>query len=156
VGFLTWLEASSLGEWVRASQLGYPLMIASHAIGMAIMVGLSLAIAMRLLGMFRGIPYAELNRFLAIAWAGFALNFLSGSGLFAAQATTYITDGTFLLKMAFVFAGMITVAILQSAMSRRGGSWPTTGATAGVKLVAAISIACWVGGTVSGRLIAYL
>jgi hypothetical protein len=131
-------------------------MIASHAIGMAVMVGLSLAIAMRLLGMFRGIPYLELNRFLVIAWAGFALNFVSGSGLFAAQATSYITDGTFLLKMGFVFAGMITVAILQSAVSRRAASWPSTGATVGIKLVAAVSIACWVGGTVSGRMIAYL
>lgn len=156
MGFLTWLEASSLGDWVRASQLGYPLMIASHAIGMAIMVGLSLAIAMRLLGMFRGIPYLELDRFLAVAWAGFALNFVSGSALFAAQATTYIEDGTFLLKMFFVFAGMITVAILQSQINRNGAAWAAAGATAGVKLVASVSIACWVGGTVSGRLIAYL
>lgn len=156
MGFLTWLEAGSLGEWVRASQLGYPMMIALHAIGMAVMVGLSLALAMRLLGMFRGIPYPQLNRFLGIAWAGFAINFLSGSGLFVAQATTYITDSTFLLKMAFVLAGMITVALLQSAVNRHAGSWQGAGASVGVKMVAVVSIACWVGGVVSGRLIAYL
>lgn len=156
MGFLTWLEAGSLGEWVRASQLGYPLMIASHAIGMAVMVGLSLAFAMRVLGMFRGIPYIELNRFLIIAWVGFAVNFVSGSGLFAAQATTYITDGTFLLKMAFVFAGMILVAIMQGSMGRHAGAWQVSGATVGVKLVALVSIVCWFGGIVAGRLIAYL
>ena len=35
-------------------------MIALHAIGMAIMVGLSLALDMRLLGKFHGIPYTAL------------------------------------------------------------------------------------------------
>lgn len=150
------LEESGLGEWVRASYVGYPMMIASHAIGMAIMVGLALALDMRLLGMFRGIPYAELNRFMSIAWAGFAINFISGTALFVAQATTYITDGTFLLKMGFVLAGIITVAILQTAINRDAGGWYHSGVSGGIRVVAAVSIICWVGATMTGRLIAYL
>jgi hypothetical protein len=156
VSFLTWLESSGFGEWVRSSYIGYPTMIACHAIGMAIMVGLALALAMRLLGLFTGIPYVAVNRFLGIAWAGFALNFLSGSALFSAQATTYITDGTFLLKMAFVVAGMMTVAVLQRATGQHAGSWEVASAPGGVKLVAGLSIACWVMATITGRLIAYI
>jgi hypothetical protein len=156
VNFLTWLEGSGLGEWVRSSTLGYPLMIACHAIGMAIMVGLALGLDMRLLGLFRGIPYTALNPFLAIAWAGFTLNFLSGAGLFSAQATTYITDGTFLLKMGLVFAGVITAAVLQSAVNRSSGGWSSAAAPGGIRLIAAASVGCWVGATVTGRLIAYL
>lgn len=156
MSFLTWLEASGLGEWVRASLVGYPLMIACHAIGMAIMVGLALGLDMRLLGLFQGIPYKALNRFLVIAWAGFALNFLSGTGLFAAQATTYIRDGTFLLKMALVFAGVITSAVLQSAVNRNSEGWSGNGAPARVRLIAAGSAVCWVGATIVGRLIAYI
>jgi hypothetical protein len=102
VGFLVWLEASGIAEWVRSSYTGYPLMIASHAIGMAIMVGLSFALSMRLLGFFPEIQYSALNRFFGIAWAGFALNTLSGTGLFSAQATSYVSDLTILLKMLFV------------------------------------------------------
>jgi hypothetical protein len=156
VSFLLWLEESSLGEWVRSSYLGYPLMIASHAIGMAIMVGLSLALAMRLLGMFRGIPYLALNRFMPIAWAGFGLNFMSGSGLFTTQPTDYVTDVTFLLKMSFVFAGMILVAVLQTSIKLHAGGWSQGVVPGGIRLVAALSIFCWVSGIVSGRLIAYL
>ena len=136
--------------------LGYPLMIACHAIGMAIMVGLALGLDMRLLGLFRDIPYTGLNRFLSIAWAGFAVNFLSGAGLFASQATAYIRDPTFILKLGFVSAGVVVSAILQRAVDRDSGSWSSAGAPAGIRLIAVGSIVCWVGATLTGRLIAYL
>ncbi|HUF71387.1 MAG TPA: DUF6644 family protein [Gammaproteobacteria bacterium] len=155
MGFLAWLEASGFSEWVRVSYVGYPLMIASHAVGMAVMVGLALAIDMRLLGWFAGIPRQAFDRFFTLAWIGFAVNFLSGSGLFAARATTYITDGTFLLKMAFVLGGVITAALLQGAI-KRSPDWPSATAPAGVRIVAVASIVCWVFATITGRLIAYL
>lgn len=79
MGFLESLEASGLGDWVRRSYVGYPTMIASHAIGMAVMVGLSVIFALRVLGRFRDIPYTALQRFLVLAWVGFAINFISGS-----------------------------------------------------------------------------
>ena len=156
MAFLTWLEATSFGDWARSSLLGYPLLIGAHAIGMSIMVGLALALDMRVLGLFKDIPYTALNRFLGIAWAGFAINFLSGTGLFAMQATTYITDGTFLLKMALVFAGVITAGLLQSAANRSSASWSSSAAPGAIRVVAVVSVVCWVGATVTGRLIAYL
>lgn len=153
--FFVWLEASGLGEWVRTSSIGYPMMIASHAIGMAVMVGLAVLLDMRLLGWFTRIPYKEFDRFLTIAWAGFTINLLSGTALFTTQAATYVTDITFLLKMAFVVAGVVMAVFLGGAINR-AASWPTTAAPGGIRLVAAASIACWVGATVTGRLIAYL
>lgn len=155
MGFLAWLEASGFSEWVRISYVGYPLMIASHAVGMAVMVGLAVAIDMRLLGWFGGIPREALDRFFLLAWIGFTVNFLSGSALFAARATTYITDGTFLLKMAFVVGGVIAAAILQGAIGR-SAAWPGGTAPGGVRVVAVASILCWVFATITGRLIAYL
>ena len=87
MGFLAWLEATGLAEWVRSSTAGYPSMIALHALGMAIMVGLSLLLDMRILGWFAGVPLQALRRFFALAWLGFGINFVSGSMLFSAQAT---------------------------------------------------------------------
>ena len=156
MGFLQWLEASGLGVWVRTSFVGYPTMIASHAIGMAVMVGLSVAFALRVLGWFRDMPYAALQRFLVIAWVGFAINFLSGSGLFAAQATTYITDLTFLLKMTFVIAGMTAVAINQTQVRRHAASWGDNPASLSARIVASLTIVFWITATIIGRLIAYV
>jgi hypothetical protein len=156
LGFLIWLEASSLGEWVRTSLTGYPLMITCHAVGMAVMVGLAVALDMRVLGWFQGIPHAALQRFLGIAWIGFAINFLSGTALFTTQATTYITDVTFLLKMGFVFAGVTATVLLQVAIGRDFADGSRGLASGGARVIAVVSIICWVAATVTGRLIAYL
>lgn len=156
MGFLESLESSGLSDWVRTSYVGYPAMIASHAIGMAIMVGLSVAFALRVLGWFKDIPFLALQRFLVIAWIGFAINFLSGSGLFAAQATNYVTNVTFLLKMTFVVAGMTLVAVNQTQVKRYAASWGDNPASRATRIVACLTIFCWVAATVTGRLIAYL
>jgi hypothetical protein len=153
VGFLVWLEATGLAEWVRSSIPGYPSMIALHAIGMAVMVGLSLVIDMRVLGWFSGIPLNALQRFFRIAWLGFGINFLSGGALFSAQATTYITDWVFMTKMALVLLGAITAAILQPALAKAGPNGVLSG---GTKAVAGLAIIFWVVAIIMGRLTAYL
>lgn len=155
VGFLVWLEASGLAEWVRMSTPGYPSMIAAHAIGMAIMVGLSLVLDLRLLGWFAAIPPQALQRLFGLAWIGFGINFLSGSALFSAQATSYIVDVVFMTKIVLVFLGAITTAILQPAIAQ-AGSWPGGRTPPGTKAIAAIAIVLWLGAIITGRLTAYL
>ena len=153
MGFLTWLEATGLADWVRMSIPGYPSMIALHAIGMAIMVGLSLLIDLRVLGWFAAIPLQGLQRFFGLAWIGFGINFLSGSALFSAQATSYIVDWVFLTKMGLVLLGAITAAILQPAVVNAGPGGQLSG---GTKAIAALAIVFWIVAIIMGRLTAYL
>ena len=155
VGFFTWLEATSFADWVRTSADGYPLMITCHAIGMGIMVGLSIILDIRLLGWFPDISYKSLHRFFGVAWIGFGINFLSGSALFAAQATMFATDVTFLVKIAFVFLGSITAAILQSSLGRDSAGWGET-APSNVRMIAITSIVFWAIAITAGRLTAYI
>jgi hypothetical protein len=128
-------------------------MIALHALGMAVMVGLSLVIDLRVLGWFAGIPLSALQRFFGLAWIGFGINFLSGGGLFSAQATTYITDWVFMTKMALVLLGAITAAILQPAVAKAGPNGEVSG---GTKAVAGLAIVFWIAAIIMGRLTAYL
>jgi hypothetical protein len=153
VGFLVWLEATGLAEWVRSGNSGYPSMIALHALGMAVMVGLSLVLDLRVLGWFAGIPLQALQRFFGLAWLGFGINFLSGSALFSAQATSYIVDWVFMTKMALVLVGAVTAGILQPAVAKAGPGGQLAG---GTKAVAAFAIVVWIVAIVMGRLTAYL
>jgi hypothetical protein len=155
VSFLVSLEESAFGVWVSTSLIGYPLMITLHAIGMAIMVGLSVALDLRLLGLFPGIPYTAINRFLALAWVGLTINLLSGTALFSMQASSYVQDGTFLLKMLFVLLGVVTAAFQQNSLNRNSGSWGAA-PPGSVRLLAVVSILFWTLAMVTGRLIAYL
>ena len=105
-------------------------MIALHALGMAIMVGLSLLLDLRILGWFAGIPLQALRRFFGLAWVGFGINFVSGSALFSAQATSYIVDWVFMTKMTLVLLGAITAAILQTGCRQsRAGREQLSGGT---------------------------
>lgn len=153
MGFLTWLEATGLAEWVRSSLMGYPSMIALHALGMAIMVGLSLLLDMRLLGWFSGVPLAALQRFFGLAWIGFGINFLSGSALFSAQATSYIVDWVFMTKMGLVLLGAVTAGILQPAVVKAG---PAMQVSSGMRALAGLAIVIWITAIIMGRLTAYL
>ena len=73
-----------------------------------------------MLGWFAGIPLPALQRFFGLAWVGFGINFLSGSALFSAQATSYIVDWVFMTKMTLVVLGAITAGILQPAVVKAG------------------------------------
>ena len=155
MAFFAWLEASGLAEWVRMSTEGYPTVITLHAIGMAIMVGLCVIVDLRLLGRFDGIPYESMQRLLPVAWVGFLINTLSGSGLFVAQATMFATDGMFIAKIVLVFAGAATAGILQPELAQ-ASTWPGGKPPARVRRVAALGIAFWLCAIVTGRLTAYI
>ncbi len=156
--FFTWIEETALAEWVRVSAWGYPMMITLHSVGLAIVVGLAVAIDLRLLGRFRSIPFASLRTFFTVAWIGFLVNFLSGLALFSSQAASnYVTNIPFLTKMAFVLAGAATIGYLQPAVAKLGdGTGADSVVPAGAKAAAVVSLIVWAGATVTGRLIAYL
>ena len=138
VGFLQWLEATRLADWVNTSLVGYPLMISSHAIGMAIMVGIAFALDLRLLGRFSSIPYASFQPFIRLAWLGFGLNFLSGAALFTTRAASYVLQPVFVTKIVLVLAGAITMAMLQPAIARDGDSWGPGATTGRVRTIAVV------------------
>jgi hypothetical protein len=157
VGLITWIENTSLAEMVRVSAYGYPVMITLHSLGLAIMVGMSVVLSLRVLGLFSSIPYSALQKLLKVAWIGFIINFISGSSLFAAQAMYFIEHWVFLLKMAMVILGAIFVGIMQSLLNTALASGGTDIKAGGsLKLMAWLTIAAWTVGMIAGRLIAYI
>lgn len=142
---------------VRVSAYGYPVMITLHSLGLAIMVGLSVLLSLRVLGLFSGIPYTTLQRLLKIAWIGFIINFASGGSLFSANATGFIVDWVFLVKMAMVIVGAILVGTMQGMIRTAIASGnPAAASSAGIKLVAGLAIVAWGIAMVFGRLVPYL
>lgn len=157
MGLITWIENTGLAEYIRVSALGYPAMIMFHSLGLAIMVGLSVILSLRVLGCFNQIPFSSLHKFLKVAWIGFIVNFVSGGSLFAANATALIVDKTFLIKMAGVIVGAICVAVMQSMIKTALATGQGEAAAgSSLRIVAWISIVAWTIAMVAGRLIAYL
>ena len=70
---LDWIQSTDYATWVRESW-GWPFALTIHAFGNALVVGLTFIICMRVLGLFRTIPYTSLPRLLPIIWTGIAIN----------------------------------------------------------------------------------
>lgn len=158
MGFLTWIENTAVADYVRVSAYGYPAMITLHSLGLAIIVGLSVVLSLRVIGLFSVIPYSSLYRLLKVAWVGFIINLLSGTALFAANATGFMDNKMFILKISMVFVGVILVAMMQTMIkgALASGNVEQAASNPRLKLLAWLTILAWAVGMVSGRLIAYI
>jgi len=67
------IEESGLSTWIRDSPsiLAYWFILSCHAVGMALLVGASVVIDLRLLGVARDLPLAPLKELYRIIWIGF-------------------------------------------------------------------------------------
>jgi len=153
-----WLERTSVATWVGESLYGYPFMLALHGIGLAIVVGIFVMRDLRLLGLFSGISYDAIDSLRKLAWTGFSINAVSGSFLFTSQATTFVSNIPFLLKISMIFLATVCAGIIQNRMRDEAPEWDDSGAAAAgsVPLLAGLSIAFWMGAIIAGRLTAYL
>jgi len=153
---LDWLSHTAYAEWVNQSW-GWPLALTIHAFGTATVVGLMFIIALRLLGLFRTIPFTALNKLVPIIWFAAACQVVSGLTLWMTKPTQYLADGMFEVKMALLVSALVVMGYLHGTMKREAAAWETKGAVSlrGLKLVSAACL-LWAAVTVGGRLTAYL
>jgi hypothetical protein len=145
---LYWIEESAIALWVGESLWGYPFLLSLHVVGLAVIVGLTLMLDLRLLGFFEALSAQSFLPLMKFAWAGFAVNAVSGLLLFTSQASYFATHAPFLLKIGLIFAGAVITGILQNKIRNPKG--------ANSRALAVISLVAWIGAIVNGRLIAYL
>ena len=153
-----WLENTALAIWVGESLWGYPIMLGTHAIGLAIVVGIFVMLDLRMLRVIRGVSFTAFLSLFRLAWIGLIINTLSGSSLFTSQATTFVESLPFLIKISAVIAGAISGVFIQRRLKLRAADWDIsdTNIESSATALAAFSLVCWIGAIFAGRLIAYL
>ena len=118
--FLVYLEQSQFSIWVResGSLFAFPGILLLHTYGMAVLVGIVLAIDLRILGFAPGLPLAPIGKFLPLLWVAFWINAATGTILLIADATTKMTNPDFFIKMGFIFLAVIVQRKIQSRVFR--------------------------------------
>ena len=154
---LEWLESTQFSAWIRGELWGWPLALTLHAFGTALVIGFILIIALRLLGLFKMIPYTLLDRLFPVVWAALVLQFVSGFMLWMAKPTQYVSDAAFVVKFSLVIVGAILTLSFYRTIQREAVSWEAKAAVSsrGVKLGTAALLA-WCVVLVAGRLTAHL
>ncbi len=148
-----WLEQSPVSMWIKESTSLWPydiLCLSAHAIGMALLVGFSSAIALRILGVARAVPLAPMIQFFPVIYAGFWINALSGAGLFITYPVKAVTNPLFYLKMGGVVAAVVCVRRIKLQLFDRPGGDPGRGRATALAL-----LLIWMITITAGRLLAY-
>lgn len=146
---LNWIGHTSVATWVSESLWGYPIVLSSHAVGMAVVVGVVTMIDIRVLGFAKQIPIDSFKSLFNLAWGGFALNFISGCLLFTGDPVKFFNDWPFRIKITLIILGMISVWLLLREVKVDESSDKA-------RTIAVFSLLCWFGAITAGRLTAYL
>src|SRR4051812_10104573 len=77
----------------------YPTILAFHTLGLAFFVGISTAIALRILGVAPDIPLAPFKKLYPLMWLGFFFNAVSGLLLLIIEPTKFLTMVDFYIKL---------------------------------------------------------
>jgi hypothetical protein len=150
------LESTTFADWLRQSPSvwAYPTVLTLHTLGLAVLVGANWIVDLRVLGVAKSIPLRVLERAFPVMWVGFWVNAVSGAMLFAAEATSKGTTILFLSKLVLVAVGVVLILMLKRNLYGRGPERASVGGAA--KLLAAASLALWVGAIAAGRFMAYV
>jgi len=156
MAFFTWLEESAFSMWVKDPDtlFGYDLFLTSHAIGMALLVGFSAAIALRIVGFAPGLPLKPMERFFPVLFLGFWINALSGLVLFVIYPTKPVSNPVFYAKMAFIVAAIVVIRKMRSAVFTAEPSGEVV-VTQRARALAGGLLFIWLGAITAGRLMAY-
>ena len=155
--FLVWLEQTSIGTWVRESPTiwAYPTVLFLHTLGLGIVVGVSAAMDVRILGLASGVPMTPLKKLFPLMWIGFGINAFSGTLLLIADASTKMTNPVFYVKLLFIALAVVNIQALNKHVFRNPLidqiPMPTIG-----KVLAVTSLIFWAGAVTAGRLMAYI
>jgi hypothetical protein len=156
--FLSSLEHSAFGTWVREAPTiwAYATILFLHTVGLGFVVGVNVAIDLRILGVARHMPLAPMRKLFPWMWAGFIVNALSGVALLVADATTKLANPVFIVKMVFITLGVINMAWSKRRLFDDPIAIEQFPASSRAKRVAVVSLVLWIGATTAGRLMGYL
>jgi hypothetical protein len=151
------LEQSGFGAAIRQSTWLFPLANVGHVLALAMFAGALAVMDVRLLGGLAATsPAHVLVRARSFAVAAFILLAVTGFMQFTADASHLILNPVFQIKLGFIAAGLINLAIFEFGVKRAvvklppGAMMPASAKTAGL-----LSLALWLVVAACGRSIAY-
>jgi hypothetical protein len=152
---LSWLESTSLALWLRESPSiwALPTVLTLHTTGMAVLVGASWVLDLRLLGIGRNVPLSAYRWVFPTLAVGLGVNLVTGVLLFIKDPVTWGTSLPFLVKMVLVVASVATLVPVRSLVQRGDAAGDAAG---NARWLAIASILAWAGAVTAGRLLAYL
>ena len=150
------IEESGISSWIRDSPsiFAYWFILSCHAIGMGLLVGASVVIDLRLLGVAKELPLSPLKSLYRIIWIGFWIQIVSGALLLIAYPTKALTNPDFYIKLTLIGIAFAVMQIIRKRVFTDATLSESQMMLKG-KALAVWSLVLWTGAVTAGRLLAY-
>jgi hypothetical protein len=154
---LEWLENTTLSTTLRDSPnvFLYPTILAFHTLGLAFFVGISSAIALRVLGVAPGLPLAPFRKFYPLMWLGFVVNAVSGTLLLVIEPTKFLTMIDFYVKLLAIAGAVLCNRLLYVRHFRTPAPIDPNPLPLRDRILAVVTLFFWAAAITAGRLTAY-
>ena len=153
---IAWIGQSGIHRWIAESPywFPYPFIIALHSMGMGTVVGLSVALDLRILGAASGMPLAPMAKFFPVMGFGFAVNVITGIGLFI-NSPEQLVNWVIWIKFTCLTLAMVSLWLLRTQVFR-DPDLDKKPLSMKSQVLAGASIFFWAGTVMAGRMTAYL
>ncbi|KVK53971.1 hypothetical protein BCY90_18805 [Agrobacterium deltaense] len=152
------LQNSLLGEAVRNAEYLYPVLEATHILGIGLLVGPAFTFDLRLLGAgHRVVSVTTAARYLLpVSHIGFTIAVITGIALLSAQATVVASTGAAPWKFGLLILAGLNIPVFHYGIYRRVDEWTNAVVTPiAARIGAGVSLIAWTGMIFAGRLLAY-
>ena len=136
------------------SMWGWPAIETLHFLGLSLLIGTVGLFDLRMLGLAKGISISALHRLVPWGVAGYVLNVMTGAMFVTSAPDQYLFNPAVQTKLALMAIAGINVLFFYRFVfgpvkrADAGASAPRA-----ARVAAAISLSCWIGVIVCGRLI---
>ncbi len=136
------------------STWGWPAVESLHFLGLSLLIGTVGVFDLRMIGLAKGIPMSALHKLVPWGIGGYTLNVLTGAMFVTSAPDQYLFNPAFQTKLALMaIAGINVLVFYRVAFAAVKLAGADDSAQLAAKVAAAISLSCWIGVIVCGRLI---
>jgi|TARA_B100000959_G_C14986927_1_gene626056 hypothetical protein len=145
-------EETGFSIWMRESGVAFFGTLTLHSLAMALVIGINIALNLRLLGFAPRIALPPFRSFFPLHWYGVVAISISGALLLCAYPAKALTNPVFYLKLvsllsALAIARHFQTSVLQHEVAGDG--------SARIKMTASLSLILWAITITAGRFLAY-
>jgi hypothetical protein len=154
--FLEWLQNTPLA--VLVGEVWFPWVESAHVVFLAAVVGSILTVDARLLGVaLHNLRITQIARqLLPVTWIAFVGAAITGTLLFMANATGYVHNTPFLVKMCLLLALGLNMLYFHVITYRNVGQWDVGKPSPAVRAAGVISTVLWLAVIGFGRWIGFV
>jgi hypothetical protein len=148
---------SKISEVMVNSPWAWPASETIHFLGLSLSFGVLLAVNLRILGVMRQVPFADVHRLLPWGMLGFGANLITGMLFFIGQPKQYIDSAPFYWKVLFLMiagANFLYLTVFRKAWpDDRERGWDASLADKGM---AVLSLFSWLVVLYGGRMLPFI